>query len=450
MELVQELLMTAVFAVIFSFLVAKLVSMAVTGDDRCDSTKNVDFETVVEEMKFDGGLRVQSHETSKRSVQFVEQVLGKVDQIEGERSVQVHEESPEVSLREEIRDAADRIEVEGSTGEVPEVVGSPEKSSVGFDKEEAVAVAVAEVVTSSEGDREEAVAVAVAVEEVVGAFGYGGVKEDAAGTGTDGLAVEERSGSTKDDEVVGFREEENMVSSLVVEEKTVGSLVVEEKIGENDRDDDGTGVESVSEKIRGVGSGENYQGSGIGGELKEGSGIVEEELVSDEDDWEGIERSELDKDFAAAANYVGYGGKDNRLGNLGSDVQMQLYGLQKVAMEGPCYEPQPMALKVSARAKWNAWQSLGNMSSEVAMEQYITLLSDRVPGWMEGGDSAGDGKQGSLESGIHCAPDSSMATFLNKGPNSKKERSVSEVELKTETGGGEGIVASNIVNKDKE
>lgn len=44
---------------------------------------------------------------------------------------------------------------------------------------------------------------------------------------------------------------------------------------------------------------------------------------------------------------------------------------------------------MSDRGHWlrcarNAWQKLGRMSPEVAMEQYIKLLSDRVPGWMEG------------------------------------------------------------------
>lgn len=43
---------------------------------------------------------------------------------------------------------------------------------------------------------------------------------------------------------------------------------------------------------------------------------------------------------------------------------------------------------MSDRGHWlrcarNAWQKLGNMSPEVAMEQYIDLLSDRVPGWTE-------------------------------------------------------------------
>lgn len=36
------------------------------------------------------------------------------------------------------------------------------------------------------------------------------------------------------------------------------------------------------------------------------------------------------------------------------------------------------------RCARNAWQRLGNMNPEMAMEQYITILSDNIPGWMEG------------------------------------------------------------------
>ncbi|XP_019153003.1 PREDICTED: acyl-CoA-binding domain-containing protein 3-like isoform X2 [Ipomoea nil] len=112
----------------------------------------------------------------------------------------------------------------------------------------------------------------------------------------------------------------------------------------------------------------------------EGGFRQEDEGLSD-DDWEGIERSDLEILFAKAINFVQCGNND-ALSNLGSELKMQLYALQKTAMEGPCYEPQPMAFKVSARAKWNAWRRTGSMSSEAAMEQYVKLLSDTVPAWI--------------------------------------------------------------------
>uniref|UniRef100_A0A5B6ZV66 Putative acyl-CoA-binding domain-containing protein 3-like n=1 Tax=Davidia involucrata TaxID=16924 RepID=A0A5B6ZV66_DAVIN len=416
MELFQELLMTALFALTFSFLVAKLVSIAMAGDDVRDSSKSVDFETVTEEVKFERGLRVQSTKT-KRRVQFVDEVKT-LDEFEGEESVDKLESSrfgDELAEKRcdsaEICDSACRLEVEEGVVEVSEVVGLPENSSEGgFDKEEVVA-------------------------EIVGGLEFG-VKEENRVIGFDGLVVEERSDSTKAADEF---------------DRAIASMDVEENIVDNARDDDEIDVELARdddvvdqiepEEVRGVESGENQE-SGIEGGLNKGD--EEEELDGDEDDdWEGIEKSELEKVFAAASNYVGCGGKDDRLANVGSDVQMLLYGLHKVAMEGPCHESQPMALKVSARANWNAWQRLGNMSPEVAMEQYVNLLSDTVPGWMES-DPAGDGKQDFSQAGIPGAPDSNMN--IHNQPNLKEYK----LELKSGTDGGDLTGGSNSVNREKE
>lgn len=100
--------------------------------------------------------------------------------------------------------------------------------------------------------------------------------------------------------------------------------------------------------------------------------------VVDEDDWEGIESTELERRFGAAVVFVG--SKSNA--NLSNDVKMKLHGYHRIATQGPCHEPQPMALKFSARAKWIAWRQLGIMSPEEAMEQYISLLSENIPDWI--------------------------------------------------------------------
>ncbi|KAA8537835.1 hypothetical protein F0562_027585 [Nyssa sinensis] len=425
MELFHDLLMTAFFALAFSFIVAKLVSMTVAGDDARDSSKNVDFETVAEEVKFERGLRGQSTKTKKK-VRFVEEVKT-VDEFKGEESVDKLESSRCKDEFEEKRcdsveicDSAGRLKVEEGVVEVSEVVGLAEKSSEGgFNKEEVAA-------------------------EIGGGLEFG-IKEENRLTGFDGLVIEERNDSTKAaDEFDGAN-----VKAVV----SIG-MDVEEKIIENARDDDKTAVELARddhgdriEEVRGLESGEN-QGSGIEGALNKGD--EEEELDDDEDDdWEGIERSELEKVFAAASNYVCCGGKDGWLANLGNDVQMQLYGLHKVAMEGSCHESQPMALKgrqllcVSDGGHWfrcvrNAWQRLGNMSPEVAMEQYINLLSDTVPGWMEN-DPAGDGKQDFSQAGILGAPDSDINTYLHNQPN------YNESQLKSSMDGGDLIRGSNSI-----
>lgn len=74
------------------------------------------------------------------------------------------------------------------------------------------------------------------------------------------------------------------------------------------------------------------------------------DLLEDEDDWEEIERTELEKRFGAAVVFVGSRSNDNSLGN---EVKMKLHGYYRIATQGHCHESQPLTLKFSsARAKW--------------------------------------------------------------------------------------------------
>ncbi|KAL3637683.1 hypothetical protein CASFOL_018131 [Castilleja foliolosa] len=101
-----------------------------------------------------------------------------------------------------------------------------------------------------------------------------------------------------------------------------------------------------------------------------------------DDDWEGVERTELERVFGEALVFVSCKcDDDDDDDRIDEDLKLELYGLSKIALEGPCYGSQPMALKVTARSNWNAWQKLGNMSRETAMEKYIDILSKAIPGW---------------------------------------------------------------------
>ncbi|KAF6169473.1 hypothetical protein GIB67_004754 [Kingdonia uniflora] len=75
-------------------------------------------------------------------------------------------------------------------------------------------------------------------------------------------------------------------------------------------------------------------------------------MSEEEDDWEGVESTELDDAFSAATAFVGAVAADRLSQKVSNDVQLELYGLYKIATEGPCTTPQPSALKISARAKW--------------------------------------------------------------------------------------------------
>ncbi|CAM0872234.1 unnamed protein product [Alopecurus aequalis] len=110
------------------------------------------------------------------------------------------------------------------------------------------------------------------------------------------------------------------------------------------------------------------------------------------EEWEGIERSEVEKRFGAAAAFAASDAGAAALSKLDSDVQLQLQGLLKVAIDGPCYDStQPLTLRPSSRAKWVSWQKLGNMHPEMAMEKYMDLLSEFIPRWM--GDKTSNTKK---------------------------------------------------------
>lgn len=79
---------------------------------------------------------------------------------------------------------------------------------------------------------------------------------------------------------------------------------------------------------------------------------VKEGLFNEEDDWEGIERTELERLFGAAVAYFGSLSNADTVLNLGKDVKLKLHGLHKIATQGPCQEPKPIIFKLCARAKW--------------------------------------------------------------------------------------------------
>ncbi|KAL4297467.1 hypothetical protein GQ457_12G006740 [Hibiscus cannabinus] len=104
----------------------------------------------------------------------------------------------------------------------------------------------------------------------------------------------------------------------------------------------------------------------------------------DDDDWEGVECTELDDAFSAATAFVAAAAADRLSQKVPNEVQLQLYGLYKIATEGPCTAPQPSALKMTARAKWQAWYKLGAMPPEDAMQKYIDIVTDLYPTWADG------------------------------------------------------------------
>ncbi|XP_022768677.1 acyl-CoA-binding domain-containing protein 3-like isoform X2 [Durio zibethinus] len=368
MEIILELFLTAFIALLFSFLIAKIVSLAMGGDSVSGvdekSLIDVDDETIMEELEFSEKLKVQGIESEKK-VQFVKELVDKVDVFEVEQAGvdQGFESEKKVEWVEETADKVGEFGAgESEVVEILKVQGFESEKEVEFLQETAKKVDDFEAEQAKVGEAE------------------ADVKLD------------------------------DFVTENKTEKKEVGEIA-EELEAQNE-----TKVQSEEISV------EKSQMKGVGEEEKN------VKLESDDDDWEGIERSELEKVFGAAVKFVEHKGD---LEGVGNDVQMELYGLHKIATEGPCREPQPLAFMVSSRSKWNAWQRLGNMNPEVAMEQYVALLSDRVPGFIED-NSDGEHKFGSTDRGVPGAMAPDINSFPDRQTSFTQERNE---ELKSVPGG---------------
>ncbi|CAA3003097.1 acyl- -binding domain-containing 1 [Olea europaea subsp. europaea] len=78
-------------------------------------------------------------------------------------------------------------------------------------------------------------------------------------------------------------------------------------------------------------------------------------------DWEGVESTDLDEEFSAAAAFVAATAADNAAQKVSNELLLQLYLYALYKNEGPCNAPEPSALKLNAHAKWRSSSALNMM-----------------------------------------------------------------------------------------
>ncbi len=59
-----------------------------------------------------------------------------------------------------------------------------------------------------------------------------------------------------------------------------------------------------------------------------------------------------------------------------NEMLLKFYGYYKQATNGNCITSKPSIFKVVERAKWDAWNSLQNLSKEEAMQGYIDQIKN--------------------------------------------------------------------------
>ncbi|KAJ0239668.1 Acyl-CoA-binding domain-containing protein 3 [Hirschfeldia incana] len=344
MEFLLELLLTAVVALLFSFLVAKIVSASMAGEndrssDQMDKTEIAvgDGSVTVEELRF--GLKVDAPVVqSERKLRVaVDENVEHVDRFGSEADRVVEEASKDVELVVPTVVADESLAAGSPIAKEMIVRGEEERRDLAGE-------------TSGEvGDEHEELIVSTAE------------AESTASMSPESLIAEK---------IVNRGQEEELSStegkSSCLENVERGEVVAVE--AEEVRIEESNSMEKSEDKMELDSEEDNKEQEEL---------TIEDD--DDDDDWEGIERSELEKAFAAASNLLEESGKGEE---IGAEAKIELYGLHKIATEGSCREAQPMAVMLSARAKWNAWQKLGNMSQEEAMEQYLALVSKEIPGFM--------------------------------------------------------------------
>ncbi|GLT65192.1 hypothetical protein SLA2020_376360 [Shorea laevis] len=458
MELLQEIVLTTIVAVLFSFLIAKLVSVAMSGGSVAESESKlgtgVDEEIIVRELQFGERLKVKAFE-SERKVEFVEEIVSEAEDFRA-AAAQVEEIAESVvsgpELEMESLQQPEKSESEVKLDDVVDKKSSGIGKGTGLEKESASEVSdakeespkadkAAEPATLSREMEAELCQLQEKSESEVkfDDFIEGKVENKEVGE----MVPEKSESEVKFDDIVEDKvEEENKHVLEMVQEKSESEVkcddVVQEKVENRE-------VEKIGEEFEAKNDQEVQSDEfGVVESKLERLSDEEKEMKSEsDDDWEDIERSELEKVFAVAVKYVEGKGE---LEGMESDVKMEMYGLHKVATEGPCREPQPMALKMSARAKWNAWQGLGNMSPDVAMEQYVALLSDRVPGWMED-NSTGENKQETVKAGNQTAIAHDTSSFPDCETKSTQERNP---DMESAAAGGHLSGCSDFDNLAKE
>ncbi len=70
--------------------------------------------------------------------------------------------------------------------------------------------------------------------------------------------------------------------------------------------------------------------------------------------------AEIEKQFKAAQDIISKGGKEGP--KLSNNEKLVFYGLYKQATVGKCNTKQPGRLDLVARAKYDAWIAIGNIT----------------------------------------------------------------------------------------
>ncbi|CAN6994959.1 unnamed protein product [Brassica oleracea var. botrytis] len=94
---------------------------------------------------------------------------------------------------------------------------------------------------------------------------------------------------------------------------------------------------------------------------------------------------------------------------------------------------------MTARAKWQAWQKMGAMPADEAMEKYIDLVTHLYPAWVEGG-SKGRNRSGGAAGSNSRAPMGPVFSSLVYEEESENEMKIDAIHAFAREGEVENLL----------
>ncbi|XP_055608553.1 acyl-CoA-binding domain-containing protein 6-like [Uranotaenia lowii] len=144
----------------------------------------------------------------------------------------------------------------------------------------------------------------------------------------------------------------------------------------------------------------------------------------------------LEEEFSRATKYI-----ERNHGQLDQANLLRFYGLFKQSTAGKCTTQKPGIFNMSGRAKWSAWNDLGEMSQQQAMKGYIALLNELQSGW-DSSDQVGDGEHKSNNQSwvsvstflpeddpLEAGKEKTIVDFIKQGNRDQVEKILSGQEI---------------------
>lgn len=142
----------------------------------------------------------------------------------------------------------------------------------------------------------------------------------------------------------------------------------------------------------------------------------------------------LEEEFARATKFIERGHDQFEQKEL-----LKFYAFYKQATSGKCDVPKPGIFNMAGRAKWSAWNDLGDLSKELAMKGYVEHLNQLKPNWDTSSEDDYDykpqkGSWVSVSTFAHeenpaTASDKTLVDFIKEGNLPELEQALANPEV---------------------